>query len=108
MKPTDKLLFVTIQNMLTPNRKFIAVPIIMPMSKEYFLLQYVSEAHPMIYAIIGKERINPPVGPTIDCQPPVKFENTGRPNAPNRTYISVAVNAGFAPSIIAVSVMIKV
>ena len=94
--------------MHTPHRKFTTVPIIIPMSKEYFLLQYVSEAHPIIYAIIGKERMNPPVGPTIDCQPPVKFENTGRPNAPNRTYISVAVNAGFAPSIIAVSVMIKV
>ena len=62
----------------------------------------------MIYAITGKERIKPPVGPLMDCHPPVKFENTGRPNAPSRTYMSVAVNAGFAPNIIAVSVMIKV
>ena len=68
-----------------PHRKFTTVPIIIPMSKEYFLLQYVSEAHPIINAIIGKDRIKPPVGPTIDCQPPVKFENTGRPNEPSRT-----------------------
>lgn len=108
MKPTDKLLFVTIQNMLTPQIKFIIVPIVIPKNKDRLFLVYVSDARPMIYAIIGKERMNPLVGPTIDCQPPVKFENTGRPNAPNRTYISVAVNAGFAPSIIAVSVMIKV
>lgn len=58
--------------------------------------------------MIGKERINPPVGPVIDCQPPVKFEKTGSPKAPSKTYISVAVNAGFAPNIIAVTVIIKV
>jgi len=68
----------------------------------------MSDARPIIYAIIGKERINPPVGPVIDCQPPVKFEKTGSPKAPSRTYRSVAVNAGFAPNIIAVRVMIKV
>ena len=44
----------------------------------------------------------------MDCHPPVKLENTGSPNAPSRTYMRVVVNAGFAPNIIAVRVIIKV
>lgn len=79
-----------------------------PITIVHFFFVHMSDARPITYAIIGKERINPPVGPVIDCHPPVKFEKTGSPKAPRRTYISVAVNAGFAPNIIAVSVIIKV
>lgn len=108
VKPTDKLLFVTMQNIQNPQMKFIIVPVVIPKGKDHLFLVYVSDASPIIYAMIGKERINPPVGPTMDCQPPVKFENIGKPNAPNKTYMSVAVEARFAPNIIAARVIIKV
>ena len=107
-KPTVKLLLVAMQNIQSPHIKFMIVPIVIPMNKVHFLFAYVSEARPITYAIIGKESINPPVGPVMDCQPPVKFEKTGRPNAPNIAYISVAMEARFAPNIIAASVIIKV
>lgn len=44
----------------------------------------------------------------MDCQPPVKFENTGKPKAPKSIYISVADEARLAPNIIAARVIIKV
>lgn len=108
MKPTDKLLFVTMQNIQIPQIKFTMVPMVMPQNKPHLFLVYVSDARPIMYAIIGKERINPPVGPTMDCQPPVKFENTGKPNVPNKMYISVAKKARFEPNIIAASVIMNV
>ena len=58
--------------------------------------------------MIGKERIKPPDGPTIDCQPPVKFANTGKPSAPSKIYRSVASAPRFAPSTIAASGIINV
>lgn len=96
------------QNIQIPQMKFNIVPIVMPENKDHLFLEYISDASPIIYAMIGKERINPPVGPTMDCQPPVKFENIGKPNAPNKIYMSVAVEARFAPNIIAASIIIKV
>ena len=93
---------------MIPHTKFSRVPIVIPITIVHFFFVHMSDARPIIYAIIGKERMNPPVGPVIDCHPPVKFEKTGSPKAPNRTYMSVAVNAGFAPNIIAVNVIIKV
>jgi hypothetical protein len=62
----------------------------------------------MIYAINGKERINPDVGPVMDCHPPVKFANTGSPIAPSSMYISVAVKPFFEPRIIPAMVTAKV
>lgn len=96
------------QNIQIPQMKFTIVPVVIPKDKDHLFLVYVSDARPMIYAIIGKERINPPVGPTMDCQPPVKFENIGKPNIPNKIYMSVAIEACFAPNIIAARVIIKV
>ena len=62
----------------------------------------------MIYAINGKERINPDVGPVMDCHPPVKFANTGSPIAPSNMYISVAVTPFFEPRMIPAMVTAKV
>ena len=96
------------QNIQIPQIKFTMVPMVMPPNKPHLFLLYVSDARPIMYAIIGKERINPPVGPTMDCHPPVKFENTGKPNAPNKMYISVAEKARFETNIIAASVIMNV
>lgn len=74
VKPTDKELSVTRQNMAIPQAKFNTVPKNIPNNKD--------ELRPITHAIIGKERMKPPVGPIKHCQPPVKLENTGNPNAP--------------------------
>ena len=62
--------------MAIPKAKFITVPASIPNHKE--------EPKPITYAIIGKDRMKPPVGPIKHCHPPVKLENTGNPNAPKR------------------------
>lgn len=70
--------------MATPQTKFMTVPKNIPRINKHLCFARKAEARPMTYAIIGKDKINPPVGPTIICHPPVKFENTGKPKAPNR------------------------
>ena len=83
VKPTNKLLSVTKQNMETPQMKFMIVPIIIPTASRYLRFDCSFKANPITKAIIGNDKINPPVGPIMICQPPVKLENTGKPNAPN-------------------------
>lgn len=107
-KPTAALLRVIRQKWVRPQMKFNKVPSPILIIRAGFFFEYISEPRPMIYAIRGNERINPPVGPTIDCHPPVKLEKTGRPNTPSSTYMSVAAKAGFAPIIIAARLIIKV
>lgn len=75
VKATMKELSVTRQNMAIPQAKFTTVPKSIPNNKD--------ELRPITYAIIGKDRMKPPVGPIKQCHPPVKLENTGNPNVPN-------------------------
>lgn len=108
VKPISKLLAVTTQNMETPQTKFMAVPMIIPRSNEYLRFNRKSDPRPIKYAIIGKDRMNPPVGPNNICHPPVKFANTGKPKAPNSMYINPAIAPRLAPNKIAASVMMNV
>lgn len=68
--PTYRLLFVAKQKTIVPERKFMSVPIITPTIMDTFLLWRALEIAPIIYAIRGKDRMKPPVGPIIICQPP--------------------------------------
>lgn len=56
----------------------------------------------------GKDKINPPVGPAMDCQPPVKFANTGRPTEPSITYMMEAIAPFFEPKTMPAKVIAKV
>lgn len=62
----------------------------------------------MAYAISGKERMNPLVGPVRACRPPLKFAKTGKPTAPSKIYIIVERAPFLAPSMIPASVIAKV
>lgn len=89
VNPTINVLFVRTQNISVPQRRFSMFPRMIPSQYKYFCLERSSVPSPMMYAIIGKESIKPPVGPTMDCQPPVKFAKTGNPIRPTSIYINV-------------------
>ena len=108
VNPTRRLLFVRKQNMRSPQRRFTVVPRIIPIRRLHFHLLRFSTPRPMRKAIRGKERINPPVGPTKDCQPPVKFAKTGNPIAPSNIYINVERAPNLEPRIMPASVTAKV
>ncbi len=44
-------------------------------------------------------QIKPPVGPIITCAPPLKAENTGKPNAPIAMYVKTQAVDHFADNI---------
>lgn len=83
--PTERGLWVIKQNIAIPQIILTVVPRAIPKEKQKRNLLRYSVPRPMTYAINGKDSINPEVGPVIDCQPPVKFANTGSPIAPNST-----------------------
>lgn len=89
VNPTINVLFVRTQNISVPQRRFSMFPRMILSQYKYFCLERSSVPSPMMYAIIGKESIKPPVGPTMDCQPPVKFAKTGNPIRPTSIYINV-------------------
>ena len=89
VNPTNNVLFVRTQNIRVPQMRFSIFPRKMPIQDWYFCLERSSVPSPMMYAMIGKESIKPPVGPTMDCQPPVKFAKTGNPIKPTSIYINV-------------------
>lgn len=89
VNPTINVLFVSTQNISVPQSKFRVVPRMIPSQYRYFCLERSSVPRPIIYAISGKERIKPPVGPTRTCQPPIKFAKTGNPIIPISIYINV-------------------
>lgn len=107
-KPTANELFVTRQNIATPQSRLRIVPSAIPREKQKRNFCRCSVPSPIMYAISGKDRINPAVGPVIACKPPVKFAKTGRPMAPKRTYTSVAINPFFEPRITPAIVTAKV
>lgn len=89
VNPIINVLFVSAQNISVPQSKFRVVPRMIPSQYRYFCLERSSVPRPIIYAISGKERINPPVGPTSTCQPLIKFAKTGNPIRPTNIYINV-------------------
>lgn len=108
VKPIQTGIFVKAQNTKIPQRRFNEVPAIMPAGYAPLKRVRSSVPRPMIYAISGKDKINPPVGPKKDCHPPVKFAKTGNPIAPSSIYIIVEKAPFLEPSTILAKVMAKV
>ena len=108
LKPIQNELFVRKQNIRIPHIKLKEFPKKIPRIKLPFHLLRYSIPSPMTYAINGKERIKPPVGPASDPRPPVKFAKTGNPIAPSSIYIKVERAPFLEPRMIPASVMANV
>lgn len=108
VNPIINVLLVSAQNIRVPQSKLSMVPRKIPSQYIYFCLIRSSVPRPMMYAISGKESINPPVGPIRTCHPPIKFAKTGNPINPTSIYINVESAPLREPSMIPASVTANV
>ena len=83
VRPAINVLLLKKQNIAVPQSRFIIFPKRTHIRKQPLNRERLSTPKPTRYVMSGKDRINPPVGPVMICQPPVKLEKTGSPKAPN-------------------------